>query len=330
MSEGDKLFTIDFWNVGQGDATSISLPSGDLILIDVGPKNSSLSQWLRSAFRRRIHRIILSHNDADHAGALPEIVEELHARIDQILMLEDRNRNEPQMHGLFRPVYKFWNTGYFKVNRLECVDKPHELWRDDSLNLRLLLRHPQFVDNIQSRSPNDASAILTLDQAEKTLVTWPGDASLSRIVGVTPHSPELLFGPHHGAPQDRKNQQFSNNLHAVAPRNCFISVGTKNHKDKHPNPLYVGQLTGNGCHVICSQMTTNCDAERIRNKQHVMNTNGYYGLPAPAQGVFCRGHVRMTVSSDGLEHDHYHKEHIRRLLGQKKIGRRLLCATGLN
>ena len=39
---------IDFWNVGQGDASSIILPDNKLILIDVGPINSTLSRWLNS------------------------------------------------------------------------------------------------------------------------------------------------------------------------------------------------------------------------------------------------------------------------------------------
>ena len=77
MSGAGTAVVVDFWNVGQGDATSIKLPSGELILIDVGPKNSTLSQWLRSGQRGRIRDIILTHNDADHAGALPEIVADL-------------------------------------------------------------------------------------------------------------------------------------------------------------------------------------------------------------------------------------------------------------
>ena len=233
------------------------------------------------------------------------------------------------MQALFRPVREFQRAGGYKVERLECPADPLVLWRDGTLYLTLVLRHPQFMENQQSRSPNDASAILTLDLADRTLIAWPGDATVARIAGVVPPAPVMLFGPHHGAPQDRKNQRFDANLQALSPANCFVSLGTKNHKDKHPNPVYVEHLTANGCRVVCSQMTRNCDAARVRNGQHIMTTSGYFGLPAPAQGVFCRGHVRLTVSAVGVTNDRYQSEHHRRLAEDKAKGRRLLCGAAL-
>ena len=39
---------IDFWNVGQGDASTIVFPDKKLVVIDVGPFNSSISRCIIS------------------------------------------------------------------------------------------------------------------------------------------------------------------------------------------------------------------------------------------------------------------------------------------
>ena len=65
-----KPWEVVFWDVGQGDATSICLPNGEYMLIDTGPISGSIGanplvQWIRG---RRIKFIIATHNDLDHIG----------------------------------------------------------------------------------------------------------------------------------------------------------------------------------------------------------------------------------------------------------------------
>jgi hypothetical protein len=198
------------------------------------------------------------------------------------------------------------------------------LWYDAGTGVALRLRHPAFMDNALSRSPNDASAILTLDLNAETLVVWPGDSLLGRVSGVVKASVYLLVGPHHGAPQDGTRVAVRAALDALLPTTCFVSVGTGN-RYSHPSPKYVTDLAGRDCRVSCTQMTLQCDRERVHKCKHVMNTSGYYGLPAPAIGVFCGGHVRLTVSHEGLEFDRYRDEHRQRLAEDAAKGRRLLC-----
>src|SRR5258708_8392617 len=68
----EKLI-VDFWDVGQGDCSVIRLPDGSLIIIDVGPRTTPLIDWLQEK-PRRIHSVVITHNDADHAGGLPALV----------------------------------------------------------------------------------------------------------------------------------------------------------------------------------------------------------------------------------------------------------------
>src|SRR2546429_7300991 len=94
----DALLEIDLWDVGQGDCTVVKLPSGRLLIIDVGPRGSPLIDWLNEGSRRGVgvEAIVLTHNDADHAGALPSIVADHKQRIGAIWMLLDRQVDEPR------------------------------------------------------------------------------------------------------------------------------------------------------------------------------------------------------------------------------------------
>lgn len=319
------VVTVDLWNVGQGDASSLRLPSGELILIDVGPKGSPLSQWLRAAPRGTVRDIILTHNDADHAGALPEILMDPTVVVRRVLMLEDRDRASPRQRALFLPVCRWAERGGGVVGRLECPPSGSQvLWSDAGIGAELCLRHPTFTGNVVSRSPNDASAILTLEVDTNPLVVWTGDAPLGRISRFVGASVCLLFGPHHGAPRGDRRNVIRQALASLAPTSSFISVGTGN-SYSHPSPKYIADLAKRGCRVACTQMTDHCDRERVHKGRHVMNTSGYLGLPAPANGVFCRGHVRLTVSASGVVFDRYQGEHRKRLAEDAVQGRRLLC-----
>ena len=69
----EEKLIVDFWDVGQGDCSVIRLPDSSLVIIDVGPRTRPLIDWLQEK-PRRIHSIVITHNDADHAGGLPGLV----------------------------------------------------------------------------------------------------------------------------------------------------------------------------------------------------------------------------------------------------------------
>ena len=325
MNDPNPKVTIDFWNVGQGDATSIRLPTGELILIDVGPRGSTLSQWLREKPRGLIREILLTHNDTDHTGALPEIVADGNIDVKRVRMLEDRDRSNSVQDKLFRTVFEISKNRDIKVERLECPPgRGTALCEVPPVKLSLRLYHPTFEENYRANTPNATSAILALEQDGNTLVVWPGDARLAKVADVIDGPICLLFGPHHGAPQDPKRTDQQNSIDQMIPNNCLISVGTQNGHN-HPSPKYIKDLNERGCRVKCTQMTCQCDRERVNKKQHLMNSSGYFALPAPKTGVFCRGHVRLTATPTELVFDRYHEEHTKRLDREARRRRRILC-----
>lgn len=73
-------------DVGQGDAILMVTPSGAQILIDGGPDLSLLNQLDRHMpfFDRTLELVVVTHPDADHIGALPDVLRRY--TVDQILM----------------------------------------------------------------------------------------------------------------------------------------------------------------------------------------------------------------------------------------------------
>ncbi len=73
---GDRLDVV-FVSVGQGDATLIRLPGGRVVLVDTGPPGRgrlAVLPLLRRMWIGRIDTLILTHVQADHWGAAPELL----------------------------------------------------------------------------------------------------------------------------------------------------------------------------------------------------------------------------------------------------------------
>ena len=69
------LLTVNFLDVGQGDAIFIEAPNGNQVLIDGGPGRSVLSGLgqVMSFYDRSIDLVIATHPDSDHIAGLPAV-----------------------------------------------------------------------------------------------------------------------------------------------------------------------------------------------------------------------------------------------------------------
>jgi len=318
----DSLLQVDFWDVGQGDCTVIRLPSGKLIIIDVGPVGSPLVDWLNERHPPLpIEAIVLTHNDADHAGALASIVKPHGTRIGSIRMLLDRDRDSQQFQKIFRAAKEGVDRGLYPLDRLE---RGTILWSHHETETHLRVVHPSFVENVEATNPNDTSAVLVLTSGPKTLIAWPGDLEIrqtARVLGNVDAT--LLFGPHHGGPTDyptkavrKRNpelmvsrmREIREAVASLSPVRSFISVGTKN-PYHHPRPGFIKLLARNETRVTCSQLTLCCDRHHVQAGQHVFPGAGVLGLRPARSGVSCRGAMRYYVHNGALLPDEFAAEH---------------------
>ena len=303
------LLTVDFWNVAQGDCTVLTLPNGELIIIDVGPKGSSLIDYLNDHMNR-IDAVVLTHNDADHAGALPSLIQAHKSRIKNFFMLTDRPTGDERFKKLFRAALQGETENYYKITRLEAGT---EIWRDDALQARLTTVYPGFSANVLAAHPNETSGIICLEINGRCRIIWPGDSTTSRVSSECRGArPFVLYGPHHGAPSDFRSQASLEAIEDIQPRRAFISVGTTNGYS-HPRAKYIRRLGRIQCHVVCSQLTSRCDRRTIQRGDHVFQGEALLGLRPPRKGTSCRGAWRLELHGDSLIPDKWDSEHLRRI-----------------
>jgi competence protein ComEC len=306
------MLQIDCWDVAQGDCTVIRLPDGKLFLIDTGDRTSPVVSWLAEQ-RARIHTIALTHNDSDHAGALPSILMLPNISVETVRMVVDRSRDSTIFKRIFDCALRQHALRRLNLDRVEAGIKPIALWESDDCSVSIKALYPSFATNTQAKSANATSAVIALFLADEILAIWPGDAPMSVLSALLQGTtPTLLFGPHHGAPIDKKHSTFIANSDSFEPNHVFVSVGSANTYG-HPAPEYIKFQGKRGCTVTCSQLTRQCDRNRVANKQSVLDGSMLLGLRAPAKGIRCRGAMRFKLQGNSLIPDEFFDEHRKRV-----------------
>lgn len=295
---------IDFWDVGQGDSTILRLADGKLLLIDTGPKGSPIIDWLADR-PAEIFAVVITHNDEDHAGALPSLVKIPTISIQTVYMLLDREKNSSQFQNIWRPVREEENKkrlSVFGLSKDTCI------WQSGGMSLKVV--YPSFSENVEANRPNETSAVLCLFHGQKIKIVWPGDAPMQVVGEKCENSlPHLLHGPHHGGPIDRKKSGFRQHVEKLKPEKVFVSVGTSNSYSL-PCGDYLKLQASRGCRVVCTQLTKLCDN---RMQRPVLQTALLLGLRSPRRGLPCRGCMRLTVIGDSIVSDAWDEEHLNRV-----------------
>lgn len=297
--------TVDFWNVGQADASSITWPNGEITIIDTGRKPSRRNpsqflDWLAKQPNCKVNNLILTHNDIDHAGGLEAIVNMPTITYNYCMVIYDRQN-------LLKKCPAIRSIPRSKLARIEVSAREPVLNLYKYENYSLVATYPYTMDNIENLEAgksNWTSAILLLLHNDQILVAWAGD-NLLEIVQNNLHfakaNPAFLFGPHHGAPQDSNESIFNSSLDHIRPHNCCLSFATVNGYN-HPNVKYIEALCNKNCNVICIQKTKACTHGRAgHGEESVIDGDGSYKLLTPrSPAVQCHGHVRLLIDKDKI------------------------------
>lgn len=322
MSLNGKL-TVDFWDVGQGDASVITLPSGELILIDVG-EDSCLETWLRRR-NPKIKAIIVTHNDSDHCGSLNSILTAYAGPVLELWIVNDQHKRTATLTELFAAIPRYVKSGKILSRVFSVPDGIARIpiFHDPSGQIRLDAVFPSASALIGARAlanpkPNTLSAILVLTIDEQIAVVWAGDAPMSAVAKTCSGlNPEILVGPHHGGPLDRPGpkdseaagKEYRDSFAAITPRTVFVSVGTKN-GDSHPvKKDFIDLHKALGRRIVCSQLH-HCGRLQMASNKPLMANHLVLGLEPPKRpGVACRGPMQVVWENSTVTYDIFHEEH---------------------
>ncbi len=230
-AEEASTFSIDFLDVGQGDAALVEC-DGHYMLIDGGKADHSrfLYAYLKERSIRHLDYIVASHPDEDHEGGLAGALQ--YATVDTALAPV----TEADKKG-FKSFVKYLR----KQGKFITVPKVGETYPLGSAQVQILGplaeteaakaevsgRAETSADGIESTDTNNQSIVMRIVYG-KTAVLFTGDAELAEETailesGADLHSDVLKVG-HHGS-QNSTSEVF---LQAVNPEYAVISVGEDN------------------------------------------------------------------------------------------------------
>ena len=324
-ADGLMPWEIIFWDVGQGDATSIRLPTGEYILIDTGPVSATsgsnpLVQWLlNTPEKKRIKCVLITHNDLDHVGGLISLASDDSLVIDSVLLVPDETFRQKlgKFAGLVAQLKKRQTAGKTQIGFLT---QSNRILGDGMC--RLAVRYPAPLDTAGKHTNNEISAVITLERNDSgnVSVIWGGDTLLSTVAKVCSRAnPAILVGPHHGAPQDTPNKEktFRSFLEDIRPEIFFVSVGQGNIYG-HPKTKFIKAAVNAGTEICCSEITEQCH-EAQKMATHVFQGSFQLGLPIPRHAIQCRGSMRVFANDMGIEFDQHQecfKECVRKIDGR--------------
>jgi competence protein ComEC len=237
------LLRVVFLDVGQGDATLVTLPDGRALLVDAGGLPGSsfdigqrvVVPSLRALGVRRLEELVVTHGDPDHLGGALSVARRFMPRTI-------REGAPVPSHGGLRELSAH-------------ADASGALWRivqagdvDRIAGVEIRVLHPPPPDWERQRVRNDDSIVLELRFGDVSIVL-PGDIGRVPELSLAPKLSlaklVVLKAPHHGS-NTSSTQPF---IDAARPAAVIFSAG-RNHHFGHPTPAVVARYTAAGVRIF--------------------------------------------------------------------------------
>jgi competence protein ComEC len=332
-----------FLDVSQGTSNVLLLGNRRAIVIDCGKQARTLLQLLKHLQVEHLTRLVISHNDNDHAGGAPDLLIAYRKQIDQVCFLQDRPLERTTFWQRLKQERDAGHLVQGQVTRLECDHEPRSLYRDDAQGLDLKIYAPTFDENLRAqdaRNTNATSAVLILCRG-RSKVVFPGDSVINQWRRIRQMSGgvvvcEILAVPHHAGiiwPHERELDWLYSE--GVRPKFAVVSVGTSN-THHHPRREVIHALVRAGAKVLCTQITDQC-CDRLESLRP-----GILPLVLPGQSrpdskqtrsgksrdMACAGTVMAEVHPDRvvIQRLENHQDAVNRL--SQTAGGHPLCRSG--
>ncbi len=238
----DGRLHVAFLDVGEGDATLITTPRGQQILVDGGPSPTALTSGLGQEmpfWDRSIDLMVMTHADADHITGLVEVL-----RRYQVGGWLDNGRAKKQ--AIYEECQKELDRG--KVPR-SVVQAGAEIDLGDGAILTVLNPVTPPGPSADTRTDaNDQSVVLRLTWGQAS-VLLTGDigagAEGSLLWSGQPLAANVLKVAHHGS----NASSSAGFVTAVHPSYAVISAGAGN-RFGHPAAAVLDRLTKMGVTIL--------------------------------------------------------------------------------
>ena len=213
-----SMLEVDLFDVGQGDATLISLPDSTQALIDGGRDSKVLDQLARHMpkFDKKIEYIFATHPDADHIGGLPNVLQNY--EVGEFIgtgKTSDSQVSKRLENEISQKKIAVKNIRQGDTVNLSSGANMEILWPDESA--------------AKSETTNNSSEVMRFNYRGATIMLT-GDAEVEAQDMILSSEPpekiksDILKVAHHGA-SSAYNKKF---LEKVEMESAVISVGKKN------------------------------------------------------------------------------------------------------
>ncbi|MDM5189762.1 MBL fold metallo-hydrolase [Bacillus sp. DX4.1] len=216
---------ISFFKVGQGDATLISLPNGQTMLIDGGPYGAGevIIQKLVEKGIKHLDVVMGTHPDMDHIGGLIPIIEQMPVS----LVLDSGKLYSSFTYHTYRRSIKKRGIPFVRVKQGQHIPL------DPHVSI-------QVLNDGKSKMENNESSIVLKIRYGKADFLLMGDADVqteNKIIKQYDVHADVLKVGHHGS-YTSTGERF---LAKVSPQIAIISYDKKNPYG-HPHQSVVKRL----------------------------------------------------------------------------------------
>lgn len=261
--ENDKDFVASedqviahYIDVGQGDASFIEFPNGEVMLIDAGIASSSekIIDYIKNLGYDRINYVIATHPHADHIGGLAEVIESFDIGTIYMPKAVSTSKTYENLLETIKDKGLSVKTGKAGVSVLQ----------EDDLTIEMLAPNQDKYSSL-----NNYSIVLKIIYGNISFL-YTGDAEELSEKEITENvEADVLKVGHHGS-DTSSSEEF---LEKVNPKYAIISVGEDNSYDhpasstiekleKYTNHIYRTDLNGT---VVVTTDGINIEVKTERN-----------------------------------------------------------------
>ena len=225
--------SVNFLDVGQGDAILINLPGDEQVLIDGGPDDAVLSQISKfmPPFDRTIEHVVLTHPHADHVAGLVKVID----RYEVGEVLENSIEYDSAIYAQWKDIIKSNNIPDREVRQGDTFE-----WGGGRFEILAPVSMSSSTSSGESNINNTSVVARFVYNNSEVMLT--GDAEkevLSNLCKLESSSlsSDVLKAAHHGS----ENGVADCFLSAVDADTVVISVGRDN-KYGHPHATALEML----------------------------------------------------------------------------------------